>query len=106
MNIISVNDIFTKAPSENYTVSVSFAGALASGDTLSSCVVSSEDMTFNVNYSTGAIAVIGSTTATIDSPSALVVVQGGMSGRNYKINFTATSAAGDTLEKELLMRVR
>lgn len=106
MLIIPDSRIFTKLAAEAYTISVSFADLLAASDTVSSCAVAATDTKFETNYSTGDDKVIGSTSATVSSPTASVKVQAGVAGRDYKIRFTATTTGGDTLIIDVLMAVR
>lgn len=107
MYVIPSSRIFEKKSAESFTISADFTDILASGDTLSSCTASAIDYEHGTNLSSGANKVIGSTTATVSSPTASIVVEGGTAGRDYKITLTGTTAVNaDTLVFELLMRVR
>lgn len=105
-SVIPSNRIFSKKSAESFSVSVDFTDLLASGDTVSSCAVSAIDYEHKTDVSSGGSKVIGSSTATVSTPSASVKVLGGTGGRDYQLSFTATTANSDTLVIDLLMRVR
>ena len=106
MVVIPSNRIFEKKSAESFTVAVDFTDLLAASDTVTSCTVAAIDYEHKTSVSAGASKVIGSTTATVATPNASVIVEGGTKGRDYQITFTATTTGGDTLLIELLMRVR
>lgn len=94
---------FAKQPNEQYPIGYEFAGKIPASSSLSSAVVSAWDFTANVDVSG---TVLQTTTGTITGTQALVRVQGGTGGHNYRITFRVTLNTGDILEEDVIMLVR
>jgi len=92
-------DTFTKQPSEQFQISISFLDSLADNDTISSYTVyaylSSADVTTTVIDSS-----YKATTA------VLITVKGGTDNCNYRITTKITSVLGEIYEKDIQMEVR
>lgn len=95
---------FLKQPTETVTHAFSYVAALPIDATsLSSATLSAIDL------DTGADAtsdVLSSTTGEISTLKVLFTVTGGEDGNNYKITISTALNNGDTIEDDVLMKVR
>jgi len=90
-------DVFTKQPSEIYTVDVSFANVLATGETIASYTVTA---TLADVVTSGVID-----SYTLTNSIVYVKVKAGITGNNYKITVVATTSLGNVYEYDVLMKV-
>jgi hypothetical protein len=101
-----INNEITKTSTEIFSISFNFAELLATSDTIASGTVSAKEIESNIDFSTGSSKVINSTTATVSGTSLVAELLNGVSGRDYKITFLATTTGGDVLSGSGVMRVR
>lgn len=94
---------FTKQPAEEQTRGVDFTGKLPTGVAVSSATVAATDIEAGTDVSA---TVLGSTTASVASNVASVLMKAGTDGKRYLIEFTATLDNSDILEEDIVMLVR
>jgi len=94
--------VFSKQPGEAYSVALEFSGKLPTGASLSSGTVAAYDPAGTDVSST----VLSGTTATISGTQALIKVQAGTHGVDYRVRFLVTLTNTDVLEEDLTMKVR
>ena len=92
----------TKQPSENYPLALQYYGNLPVGTSLSSAALSAIDL---LDDSDATNIVLASPTGTISGTQVLFRVQGGATGKNYKITCLATLSDGSILEDEITLTV-
>jgi len=90
-----------KRVNEAFTVELDFTNILPTGRSVASGTVGAIDTSDGSN----ADAILGSTTATIDSNKAQVRVLNGSTNKLYKAVFVATLDNADTLEGDIFFRV-
>lgn len=99
---------FFKDPGENFLIAFDFTDQLAeypgTNPTLSSAVGSAVRTSKADDNSTA--IVLANSTATIDGASAILRVQSGVDGADYRITCAATLSDGSILKDSVLMRVR
>lgn len=94
---------FQKQPGEDYSIAIEFLDKLPTGRTLTSGTVAALDLGTGTSASA---TVLASTTATISGTQARVKVQAGTHGKDYKITFLCDLDNGETLEEDVIMKVR
>lgn len=94
--------VIEKTPNEKYTITVDFEDRLPTGATVSSGTVGAIDLSNGQSTED----VIGSTTATVTTTTAAVVLQAGTANKDYKITFTVTLSNSNILEEVIELRVR
>ena len=92
---------FTKQPSESYPIGFEYYGRTPFGALPVTATASAHNITDNV----AANAVLQSTTGLIQGTTVLVGVQGGVSGKSYKITVQTRLSDGSVLESERTMVV-
>jgi len=94
-------EFLIKQPGEDRLYDVPFSGLLRTGDTLTSVVVAQENqgnVTGSTDLTLGAVSNDGAT--------AQVRISEGTDGEDYKLEFTGTTTNGDTLEMDVMIKVR
>lgn len=94
-------EFLIKQPDESRLYDVPFTGLLRTGDTVSSASVSQEKQG---NVAGSSDLTLGSVAN--DTTSAQVRISGGTDGEDYKLEFKATTTNGDTLEMDVMIKVR
>jgi len=91
-------DSFTKQPSEKFTINIDFL------NNISDETISNTTITAYLNDSDVTSEIIG--TNSIDGTTVSIFVKNGSNNKNYKITCVINTSAGNTFEKDVLMRVR
>ncbi len=91
-----------KQPAEKLTIGVDFANDLASGETISSAVVSAIDLSDGSDASAIVLTGLSGISTSVVSHTA----KAGTDGKRYKITFRATTDAPHIFEADVIMTVR
>lgn len=95
-------NFFTKQVASAYDIAVDFTNKLDTGRSLSSCVVTAEDLYDNSDATS---TVLDDGTGVVAGSVVSEGIKAGTEGHQYKIVFKATLDNADVLEEEVFMLV-
>lgn len=98
-------DPFTKQPSESYDLAFDFTGKLPSGRTLASGTLAATELASGAD-ATGTVLLAAVAAIDVSANQALLRVQSGADGTDYKLTCVVTLDDGQVLEEDVIMQVR
>lgn len=94
-------DTIIKQPAETFSVTVDFTPRMASGEALTSAVVTAIKMSDGSDASSSVI-----TSSSVSTPNVSIRIKAGTAGEDYKVTVRATTTTTEVYEKDFLIQVR